>query len=489
MIMTKFIIYLFLFIATPVIAFSQGKEPNTNKGVIQMMDRREIFVDHYLIDKMDGVQLIKHTPHDEGVVLNFDNPWEGVFCGYCTVIKDGELLRVYYRGLPTGGKDGTNNETTCIAESKDGIHWKKPELGLYKTGGSLKNNVILAGEAPSSHNFSPFLDNNPNASPTQKYKALAGEGKSGLRAYSSPDGIHWKKLRDEAVISNYPFDSQNVSFWSESEQCYLCYFRSWSGVGYSGFRSVSRTTSKDFMAWTKPVAMTFGDTPPEQLYTQQTSPYFRAPHIYVAIGGRFMPGRQVLTDEQAKKLNVDPGYFKDCSDAYMMTTRGGNVYDRTFMEAFIRPGIGMGNWVSRSNYPALNVVQTSPEEMSVYVNQDYAQPTAHLHRYSLRIDGFTSLSAPYKGGEMTTKPFTFSGHELEINYSTSAAGEIRFELKDENGVPIPGFALEDSQRVIGNEISRVVLWKGSGDLQILTSKTVRLRVVMKDADLYSIRFK
>ena len=480
---TKFIIFIFIFITLPYGSFGQVKE------VIQMGDKREIFVDHYLIDKMDGIQMIKHTPHDEGAVLNFDKPWEGVFCGYCTVIKNENLFRVYYRGLPTNGKDGTNIETTCIADSKDGIHWEKPIVKIYKIGGSLKNNVILANEAPSSHNFCPFLDKNPNGDPNQKYKALAGEDKAGLRAYVSPDGIHWKKLREEAVISGFAFDSQNVSFWSESEQCYLCYFRSWSGGGYKGFRSVSRTTSKDFIEWTKPVAMTYGDTPSEQLYTQQTSPYFRAPHIYVAIGGRFMPGRQVLTDEQAKNLNVDPGYFKDCSDAYLMTTRGGNVYDRTFMEAFIRPGIGMGNWVSRSNYPALNVVQTSPEEMSLYVNQDYAQPTAHLHRYSMRIDGFTSLSAPYKGGEMITKPFTFSGHELEINYSTSAPGEMRFELQDENGVPIPGYTLEDSQRVIGNEISRVVLWKGNGDLQNLISKTVRLRIQMKDADLYSIRFR
>ena len=454
-----------------------------------MDNKREIFIDNYLIDKLNGVQIIKHTPHDEGPVLYFDNPWEGVFCGYCTVIKDGELFRVYYRGLPTAGKDATNTETTCIAESGDGIHWQKPFLKIFKIGGSRKNNVILANDAPSSHNFSPFLDKNPNADPAQRYKALAGEDKAGLRAYASPDGIQWKKLRDKAVISGFAFDSQNVSFWSESEQCYLCYFRSWTGGGYSGFRSVSRTTSKDFIEWTKPEAMTFGDTPLEQLYTQQTSPYFRAPQIYIAIGGRFMPGKQVLSDEEAKKLNVDPGYFKDCSDAYMMTTRGGNVYDRTFMEAFIRPGIGMKNWVSRSNYPALNVVQTSPEEMSLYVNQDYAQPTAHLHRYSLRIDGFTSLSAPYNGGEMITKPFTFSGHELEINYSTSAAGEIRFELQDENGVPVPGFTLEDSQAIIGNEISRVVRWDKAADLGSLITKTVRLRVQMKDADLYSIRFR
>src|SRR5690606_9130878 len=117
-----------------------------------------------------------------------------------------------------------------------------------------------------------------------------------------------------------------------------------------------------------------------------------------------------------------------CSDAIIMSSRGGSVYDRTFTESFIRPGIGLENWVSRSNYPVLNVVQTSPTELSVYVNENYAQPSAHLKRYTLRIDGFASLQAGMKGGEALTKPFIFDGKELEINYSTSAAGEIRVEI-------------------------------------------------------------
>lgn len=460
-----------------------------NKEVIQLGNKREIFVDYYLIDKLEGTQIIKHTPHDEGPVMYFDKPWEGLFSGYCTVIKDQDIYRAYYRGMPMSKIDYSNKETTCYAESKDGINWVKPVLGLYDINGSYENNVVFANEAPASHNFSPFVDTNPDALPEQKYKALGGNGKSGLMAYTSADGIHWKKLQSEAVITDGKFDSQNVSFWSESEKLYVCYFRTWSGSNFKGYRSVSRATSTDFIHWSETVAMTFGDTPMEDLYTQQTSPYFRAPHIYVAIGGRFMPKRQVLTEEQAKKLNVDPGYFKDCSDAYIMTTRGGNNYDRTFMEAFIRPGIGLDNWVSRSNYPALNVVQTSSEEMSVYVNQDYAQPTAHLHRYSLRIDGFTSISAPYKGGQVITKPFTFTGKNLEINYSTSAAGEIKFEIQDENGVPVPGYTLDDSQTIIGNEIERLVLWNGKEDLQSLVGKTIRLRIYMKDADLFSLRFR
>ena len=447
--------------------------------VIQLGSNREIFVDHYLIDELKGTNIVMHHPHDEGIVMYFDKPWEGISCSCCTIIKEEDVYRLYYRA----SGNASNSTSTCYAESKDGINWVKPVLGLFEVNGSINNNVIL--DTVATGNFSPFLDTNPNAKPNQKYKALGGGGESGLIPYVSSDGIHWNQLQDEGVIKKGNFDSQNVVFWSESERLYVCYFR----ISYLKVRSVSRTTSSDFINWSEPVRMTFGDTPNEHIYIQQTSPYFRAPHIYIAIGARFMPNRQALTVEQALKLKVNPDNIKDVSDAIIMTTRGGNVYDRLFMESFIRPGIGLNNWVTRTNYPALNVVQTGPEEMSVYLNQDYVQPTAHLHRYSLRLDGFTSISAPYTGGEVITKPFIFSGKELEINYSTSAAGEIRIEIQDENGKPIPGYTMEESQTIFGNEIARVVSWNGNENVKELASKPVRLRIYMKDADLYSLRFK
>jgi hypothetical protein len=126
--------------------------------------------------------------------------------------------------------------------------------------------------------------------------------------------------------------------------------------------------------------------------------------------------------------------------------------------------------------------------MSLYVNQNYAQPTAELRRYSLRLDGMASLAAPHDGGVLVTKPFTFEGDRLGINFATSAAGGIRVEILDESGDPIPGFTLADSVEQIGNEIDRVVGWKGGADLSSLAGRVIRLRVVMKDADLYSFRF-
>ena len=139
-----------------------------------------------------------------------------------------------------------------------------------------------------------------------------------------------------------------------------------------------------------------------------------------------------------------------------MTTRGGSRYDRTFMDGFIRPGVGLENWVSRTNYPALGVVPTGVAEMSVYANQNYGQPTAHLRRYSLRTDGFVSVNASYEGGELVTKPLTFTGKELTLNFATSAAGSVLVELQDAAGTPVPGFSLANAVETIGNDLDRVI---------------------------------
>src|SRR5206468_4283604 len=200
---------------------------------------------------------------------------------------------------------------------------------------------------------------------------------------------------------------------------YLCYFRTWKKVG-EGFRWISRTTSKDFLHWTEPVEMEFGDTSPEHLYTNGTHPYFRAPHIYIALAKRFFPTKAALPPEQSKHLVSNASYRIASSDSIFMTTRGGSHYDRTFMEAFIRPGPDPEDWVARDNTPALGVVPANARQMFIYRMSHYAQPTSHMARYSLRTDGFVSVSAPYRGGELITKAFTFSGSKLEINFVTSA---------------------------------------------------------------------
>ena len=471
-------------IALTAIPASAEEEAVTGIG-----GRLELLVDNHLIAAMDGTSLVLHRPVPREKVLVFDKPWEGRYCGYVTVIEDGGTYRLYYRGLPESKADGSNSETTCYAESADGVTWTKPDLGIFEVDGTRANNVILSGMAPLSHNFSPLLDTRPGVDPAQRFKALGGTAASGLAAFVSADGIHWTKLREEAVITEGALDSQNVAFWSEPEQCYVCYLRTWSKGEFAGIRTISRTTSPDFLTWSPLVPMTFGDTPLEHLYTNQTRPYFRAPHIYIAIAARFMPGRRVVTAAQFEKLGGETTYSADCSDTVLMTSRGGQVYDRTFMESFVRPGIGLMNWSSRTNYPAYGVVPTGDAEMSMYIQRAYGQTGHCLQRLTMRTDGFASINAPYAGGEFATKPFTFAGGRLVINYSTSAAGSVWVEIQGASGAPVPSFAHQDADEIIGDEIARAVSWKGNTDVGALAGNPVRLRFMMKDADLYSFHFE
>jgi hypothetical protein len=100
-----------------------------------------------------------------------------------------------------------------------------------------------------------------------------------------------------------------------------------------------------------------------------------------------------------------------------------------------------------------------------------------------------SVRAPLSGGEFVTKPLVFAGGELVINFSTSAAGSIRAEIQDTQGNPLEGFGITDSSEIYGDEIEYRVTWKGNSDLSRLAGKAVRLRFVLRDADLYSLRFK
>jgi hypothetical protein len=426
---------------------------------INIGSRRELFIDRFLIDRQVRTTLKLHEPK----LAPISNvPVQRL--EYGTVIKDGDLYRLYTRDGRGAKADGDPSEVTRYAESRDGINWTTPKLGLYEVDGSKENNVILA-DPPFCHNFSPFLDRRPAVSADARFKALAGIRRSGLAAFVSGDGIHWRKLRPEPVIpaqvpwdSENLFDSQNVSFWSEAEECYVCYFRSYVGK----LRRIGRTTSNDFLTWVDPVLMDV-NSPGEQLYTSQTHPYFRAPHIYVAMPTRFYPKRGASTD------------------ILFMTARGDKLFDRTFRQAFIRPGLDPARWKNRSNYAALNVVPTGPAEMSFY--------TTPMRRFTLRTDGFASVHAGAETGEMITHPLGFSGRQLLVNYATSAGGGLQVEIQNANGKPLPGFSLADCQLQVGDAIEQRIEWADGHDVSMLADQPVRLRFVLQDADLYAIQFR
>jgi hypothetical protein len=432
--------------------------------------RLEPLVDDYLIDRLDGAaRLVVQRPQPRDVVLVADAPWEGNTSAYYTVIQDEGKLRLYYRGshVDEKSRQPAHREVTCYAESTDGLHFTKPELGLFEFNGSKTNNIVWDG--PGAHNFTPFKDTNPRCPPEARYKALA-RVRGGLLALQSADGIRWQPMSDRPVITQGAFDSQNLAFWDPHAGTYREYHRAFRGV-----RDIMTGTSDDFLHWTDPVWLDYPGSTLEHLYTNAVQNYPGAPHILVGFPTRFLPPQQQ-------------------TEPTLMVSRDGQSF-RRYAEAVIPTTAPQDRDGNRSNYMAWGIVQLAaePELWSVYAKEAYyAGPGSRLRRFTYRKDGLVALSARGAGqaglGEMVTRPVTFTGKSLVVNYATGRDGRLCVELQDADGRPIAPYTAEAAQ-LQGDSTSQVVSWSGHSDLAPLAGKPIRIRFVLHNAELYSFRFQ
>ena len=505
---------------TGPLGLAQTPEEDT---VMDIDDRRELFVTPALIDQREGdIRLMLHHPRRENVVLRADKPWEGNMAYmYVTVFRDGDVCRMYYKAshvdvaaMAGGGQAAADNPEVrvCYAQSRDGITWEKPDLGLYEFQGSKQNNIVWLGDGPDQkgvHGFAPFRDRRPDCPDAERYKALGAirdATKGDMYAMASPDGIHWWLLQREPVLRQNvdgKFDSQNVAFWDTHRGEYRMYFRDVHGENYAkGYRGIKTARSDDFREWTDLQWLDFGDAPTEQLYTNQVQPYPEAPHLLVGFPARYVerPWSATIealpeTEHRRWRAAINPRFGTAITDTLFMASRDGRRFHR-FGEAFLRPGPQQtGNWAYGDNYMAWGMIRTpasltgAPDELSLYANEGYWRGEhSRIRRLTLRRDGFASLHAGAAGGSITTPPVHFTGIQLRLNIATSAAGGVRVALLDASRVPLPGYGVDDCDLILGNELDRVVTWQGQGDVSALAGQPIRLRFALQDADVYAFGF-
>jgi hypothetical protein len=326
----------------------------------------------------------------------------------------------------------------------------------------------------------------------------------------------------EPVITKGAFDSHNLAFWDSERGEYREYHRD-----FRDGRDIRTSTSQDFLHWTEPEFLSYsanvdpgrgGAQPADvkdpvgakypggrvsELYTNQIAPYFRAPHLLLGFPTRYIDrgwteSAKALPryDYRQVRAKSSPREGTAVTDSMFITSRDRKHFS-VWPESFVRPGLRTrDSWFYGDTYQNWGLVETksavedAPPELSLYVTERTGRETgAAVRRYSLRIDGFVSLHAPLVGGELLTKPITFAGKQLVLNVSTSAAGTVRGEIQGADGRRMPGFALADCHDVYGDDLERAVRWKGNPDLSSLAGKPVRLRLEVKDADVYSFRFQ
>lgn len=474
--------------------------------------------DDFIIDKQENIDIQMHhlTPTDD--YITFGNEWDGCCNGYSTFVQVGDKYYLYYRAMHYYyNSDGSifrgfnKLSPWCIKVSSDGKHWKDLMVNKHEYNGEIVNNIFHS-EDRGLDNFIVGYDENPNCPANEKFKALSMGGPNdiyghGLYYYTSENGIDFTLRRKLALPGS--FDSANLFFWDEELGKYRIYYRGEHTRDASDekfdvenksnniVREVRLALTDDFETFDIKGELNYiSSEEVQQLYTSGMKKYDRAKSTYIGFPMRYLERWDGEDSFKEMPLSRRREFMtrlfgrEGCvtSDTGIMFSRDGYNFKR-FNEAFLTPGVeNRNNWwygdgtcsgllVTESDY------QCAPKEYSMYVSRGYHIRSTSLQRHTMRFDGFFSWYAKYKGGEVLTKPFTFEGNELEINFATSAFSGVDVVICDENGNELDGYK---KYNMFGDSIDRKVRFEK--DLAELNGKPIRIKFTLRDAHLYSFKF-
>ncbi len=506
--------------------------------MINIGNRRECFFDDFLIDtEKTTARKLLHHPEKKNLVFTHDKPWENIGTGFHNVFFDplwrgvsGKnekgTYRMYYYGL--SGNEYSGEFRICYAESADGIHFEKPNLGICEFAKNKDNNIIIDKTIhPESCQLYVFYDTNPACPKNERYKGITAWDlpkvpgkKNEFRLFTmlSEDGLHFRF--GEMISNKGYFDSLNIVWWDEKEEIYRLYARgitlkgenrapeNWDKLAGQIFddtqagsppeviRAVIYMESRDYKTWTDPVWLEYDDGEEYHMYTNGIGQYFRAPHMYVGLPTRYIQRTEWTEnyDELCGRESRRPRYESSnpraglaITDCGFMTSRDGIHFHR-YKAAFMRPGaenpIG---WLYGdcflSPHPILAASDTAgaDDELSFFCVSGHCVASAQLYRYTLRQDGFVSLHAEEREETVVTKPFIYEGDSLFANISTSAFGHAYFTL-------ICGEEKAESCEIFGDSIDKRIHFPNDA-IQRFSGKEVILQIKLYDSDIYAIKFE
>ena len=425
---------------------------------IPVGSEKQLFVDDVLIESATGLERTLHQveKHPDNPLLVADRPWEGLsVLLYGAVIRDPDSgrFRMWYLAW---GKHVGQSSYICYAESEDGLHWTKPNLGLHEFKGSKQNNIVIPNV--TSNTTVMYDPRDPDAS--RRYKAVIRD--RGTRAWLSPDGIHW---RDHGVIMDQCYDSTTVH-WDPVGNKWIASVK----IFRDGKRARGYAESADFFHWSDTYFMATvdeRDAPDDQMYAMIV---FRYESVYL--------GLLRILHEQS-----------DVVDVQLASGRNAKHWDRLVRTPLVPCSTAKGAWDYGNNSPSTDPPIRVGDALWLYYSgrgttHGEKPNTGAIGLGTLRLDGFVSMDAGQAGGELTTKPCLLQGGRLYVNVDV-AGGSLRAELIDESGRTIDPYTSQNCGPVESDSIQAPLSWRGADDLSPLKDRPVRIRFHLTNAKLYA----
>lgn len=441
-----------------------------------------------------GVTLGVHRPRiDPQPLVEAEHPWESRINVYSTLFEDEGRFRLYYECYLIGEREQPDDLKAMLAyaESDDGVTWRKPSIGQIDFKGSTENNLVYGlnlARGRGAHGATVFKD--PSAPPTERYKLvhMAREtGRLGVFGAISPDGLHWTAI-DEPLVPDYMSDTQTVVAFDAAKGRYVGYFRGWNSLhhgSWHGRRTIAYAETEDFRHWPVPkmiVEPDRHDGPDTDIYTNGYTIWPGATDAYLMFPAFYQRARDIL-------------------EVHLLTSRDGVRWERASREPVVPSGEPGSTWEG-GVYAGSGLVALRPNEWSLPIgpqwhthNQEHfvqgrmADPPhrGYVCRAIWRKDGFTSLEAQAEG-RCTTVPLIFSGDRLELNAWTYFGGDVRVELIEADGTPVPGYSFAECDPISGDAPQQTVTWQGNADLADWVGKPMRLRLWLRRARLHALQF-
>lgn len=456
--------------------------------------QRQLFIDEAFFDTAfqpaSNISLRLHPGKKTGEkVLQYDKPWESATLNWFNVLQEPGVVdkqakyRMWYECYDLPGWPTADDTSFCYAESRDGIHWTKPELGLFDYHGSKKNNILFRqigeGDCRSRvHGTGIFVD--PTAPSEARYKAVsqgiwknAAPPPQRIAGMTSPDGLRWTRLPQP--ICDVFADSQDACFWDQGLKKYVLFGRVGGNIG--------RAESPDF-AHFEPLQLVLSandrDPPNSNLYNSAVVKYSRAAHVYLMFPSLYQHGPDTL-------------------DIRLAVSRDGVHWTYPDQTKALIPLGEAGAWDSGSLYIGQGVVQNGDQTWLYYsgaplkhnATDDELFHTKQPRAFSfvtLGRDRFVSVEGGQQVGSFVTRPLWFTGDALKLNVNVRPGGHVCVGLLDEKGQTLPGRDVKDCLPITGDHFDAVVRWKDGADVGTQAGRPTRMKIELVDASLFGFQF-
>ena len=455
---------------------------------------RQLFIDDFLIESTDLKRRFHQSKyHEKSPVLKPEMAWEkSKTAAFAAPFSDGvwfdskqKMFMMWYRSA-TG--------RTCLALSKDGVEWKRPELDLEPA-----SNVVLKSNRDAA---TVVLDHQANDE-KERFKLFEARTKKSpyhIALRVSADGKKWS---DEVKVSGPSWDRSTI-FYNPFRSLWVASIRGHDHVGQEGVHRLrcyrEANNAWDVLGWMQHTDLVAkgdyipGDLQPwvaaDKLDPRNPDPRFKhiEPQLYnldVFPYESLLVGLFTIWQGPDNETCHALGIHKR-NEVLVGFSRDGFHWDRSNRERFLGVSEDPKAWNAGNVQSVGGGCLVVGDKLYFYCSGRTMQPadSGATGLATMRRDGFASMDAGDVQGSLTTKLLKFSGANLFVNLESQRGG-LQVEVVDEQGKVIEEFSRDKCLPLVGDSAKVMVRWRGGKDLSSLAGKPVRLRFYLTKGSLYS----